>query len=71
VILSVVVVILPHTDRNISIFLNIIFLLRARLITRGLEEDITDSACFKLLFMRELLLTGYHFDKESYERIQV
>jgi hypothetical protein len=45
-------------------------LIRSRLLSLGLEE-VCDSACFKLLFMQQLLLTGYHFDEESYQRIQV
>jgi hypothetical protein len=39
-------------------------------LAEGLGK-VSDSACFKLLFMRQLLLTGYHFDTESYQRIQV
>jgi hypothetical protein len=47
-----------------------LLLCRSRLLADGLGK-VSDSACFKLLFMRQLLLTGYHFDTESYQRIQV
>jgi hypothetical protein len=47
-----------------------LLLCRSRLLADGLGK-VSDSACFKLFFMRQLLLTGYHFDTESYQRIQV
>jgi len=43
---------------------------RTRLLKAGIEEKVVDSACFKALFMLQLLIEGYHFNQHSYEQIQ-
>ena len=49
---------------NINIF-------RSKLLKSGIDEVVVDSACYKALYMVELLTKGYHFDAQKYEQIQV
>jgi hypothetical protein len=43
---------------------------RSKLLKAGIDEVVVDSACYKALYMVQLLTQGYHFDEEMYQQIQ-
>ena len=52
-------------------YVDIIIIFRSKLLKSGIDEVVVDSACYKALYMVELLTKGYHFDAQKYEQIQV
>ena len=56
---------------DITEYVYTIIIFRSKLLKSGIDEVVVDSACYKALYMVELLTKGYHFDAQKYEQIQV
>jgi len=43
---------------------------KSTLLRAGVDEFVADSACYKALFMIQLLTKAYHFDNQTYQQIK-
>jgi len=43
---------------------------RSSLVKAGVDDFVVDSACYKALFMIQLITKGYHFDNQTYQQIK-